>query len=159
MVAIIYFACVFSHAKEIDKKAIKKNAQDRMDQYEEELQNDEHKYPLERKWNSRLSDISIVSTLIAAMVYIIAFLIFSSILGYDEAESKHIFPIVAVDDQSYAIVYNTGDTVILEECTIEDTTIKIYTDKQKIISVDGVEYEIREFSSVSAIGYSSELEE
>lgn len=160
MMVILYLICVFTHRKDINKKEIRKDALQNMRKYLDELLKDEHEYPLERKWSDNFSDSAIVGILISAIVYVSIFFIMFSSLGYDEAKKRDSFPITDIDGQTYAIIYNTGENVILEECTLVDSAsnpvdfkkdipsdvrIDIITQKQRIIGIDGLNYRIIEF--------------
>lgn len=145
---MLYFICIISYGKQIDRKDIRENAEKSLDKYVDELSDDTHEYPLKQDLLNKFSDTAIVSFLISAIAYIVLLLVFAGILGHNKAKTKDIFPVITQDDRTYAIVYTTGENAILEECKIQDDNIEIYTFVQGIISVEGIEYKIQEFKNV-----------
>ena len=78
-------------------------------------------------------------------------LVSCSIQGADAAKNKTQFPIVEYGEDTYAIIYNTNDRVIMEMCILSggngawkddmpDVSIDIDTCKQRIEPVDDLVY-------------------
>lgn len=79
-----------------------------------------------------------------------------SLSGTASAKQRRSFPIYMDGTTSYAIVYITDSTVIMEEAILEDRTIIIDTTKQRILTTDDISYDIKAFDNVSVIKINSE---
>lgn len=82
---------------------------------------------------------------IAGALIITLTLIFQS-LGYYTALQKHSFMVVSEQDKEYVVIYNNGETAILARYEEVDNIID--TGKQKVISVENLEFAIRECGKV-----------
>lgn len=163
--SILFLGCLITHRKEINKREIRQNAYDSIPQHVEDLLKDDHEYPLKKKWSTYFSDSAFIAMLVSAVVYTVFFLFAFNSLGHTAAISKNDFSIINYEDTTYAVIYNTGETVILEQCLITDSEgepvdlpkesksdlhISVYTDMQRIISVEGLEYQILDFKEVNS---------
>ena len=147
----LLLTCIISLGKQVDRKAIRKNTAASLDKHIKELSDNPHKYPLTQNLFNKLSDNTIASCLFSAGIYIILLLILSSVLGHTDAQFKHDFPILRQDNKTYAVIYTTGENAILEECKIDNQNIVIHTYSQKIVSVNGLSYDILEFIDVCKV--------
>lgn len=81
-----------------------------------------------------------VGALILALI-----LIFQS-LGYYTALQKHSFMVVSEIDKQYVVLYNNGETAILARYEENDNIID--TGKQKVVSVENLEFAIKDCGDV-----------
>lgn len=89
---------------------------------------------------------------LTAMIMLIFLMTYS---GMHAAETKTSFPIYSDDSGVYAVVYNNGQSLVLEAATIEHNRITIDTSKQKILSSDNIIYEVLVFDEVETINNDS----
>lgn len=162
--SILFLGCLIKYRKEINKREIRQNAYDTIPQHVEDLLKDDHEYPLKKKWSTYFSDSAFTAMMVSAVVYAVLFMFTFSSLGHAAATSKTDFSIMNYEGTTYAVIYNTGETAILEQCSITDIEgnpldlpkdsksdmhISIYTDMQRIIPFEGLDYQILEFKEVN----------
>ena len=116
------------------------------------LDYDNHKFPLSDLIRNGAKSVLTNKKLKLALVQVVAVVIFClhifSTTGATSAEQKKDFPIISDETGVYAVVYNNGESLILEKAEILEAGITIDITKQKIIPADNVEYEIQVFDSV-----------
>lgn len=164
LVSVLRGICSWMYRKKVNRAEMVRAAQKAAEEYFEEdslalkeqkdkmlteIKNWEKKYPLSQKIENQLSDTFILSFLASAAAYIVLLFIMFAVFGYVEASGKKDFSVMQFDEQTYAVVYNAGDTVVLEKCNIAESEIVIYTNKQRVTSGTGLVYEIFEFEDVS----------
>lgn len=111
-------------------------------------------YPLESllslSFLSKPGNKKYISILIMTLFYVVyIFLVFSIILS--NQTDRRQFSILDMDGTSYAIIYKDQDTYYLDEVEINQGSIKIYTNKQRIISSNDILYEVLTFTSVEKL--------
>ena len=94
---------------------------------------------------SFFSNNTILVIIFNALIVIV--LLFLLIFGAKTTPAKK-FKSVDIDGVKYMAVYTNSETMVLEEAVINGNTVKILTNKQMIIPISGVKYEIVEFESV-----------
>ena len=108
-------------------------------------------YPLEQIHNisirNMFSNKAIKTQLLAVLLMVIVSFITFSSSNYLNVKSQKVFPIIK-NNKQYAIVYQNANYAVLEEATIANKTLFINTTKQKIVSVNELEYELITFDMV-----------
>ena len=56
--------------------------------------------------------------------------------------------ITSADEVEYAIIYNNGDNAIVARCREADNVLTIDSSCQKVVSIEGLEYDIRQYEKV-----------
>lgn len=105
---------------------------------------------LSGKYSIKQPDLKIkkiVASCILPVIIVIAVLIGSFyFLGYEYADNRTQFMIVT--DQNgieYAVIYNSGDNVIVAPCREIKNGLIVDTAFQKVIPIEGLEYEVRRY--------------
>lgn len=79
-------------------------------------------------------------------VIVVAVLILSFyFLGHKHAKSCTQFMITTQNGIEYAVIYNSGDNVIVSPCQASKNVLVIDSSFQKVISLEGLEYEVRQY--------------
>ena len=90
--------------------------------------------------------------IILAVVLCLVILMFSSVyIGSKSASEQKTFYIVDIDNQSYAMIYNNGENMILEKVNLSDDGIAIDINHQKIIPSQNVDMKKYIFEKVDVI--------
>lgn len=106
---------------------------------------------LAQKLHNYLNNKSIIFFIIVIGIYLLIPLIVFSSIGKITAESQTGFYVIEdCESHDYAVIYNNGTELILEEAKIEDETITIDTTKQKIISAKDITLHKRDFLIVKS---------
>ena len=71
--------------------------------------------------------------------------------GQDAARDKKDFSIYSYEGVDYAIIYNNGESAIMEKAAIEGNDIYIDTNCQRITSARDLQYSIYAFENVFPI--------
>lgn len=89
----------------------------------------------------------IVPACLFVVVIVIAVLIGSFyFLGYEYADNRTQFMIVTdQNEMEYAVIYNSGDNVIVVPCREIENGLIVDTAFQKVIPIEGLEYEVRRY--------------
>ena len=152
LVVTFYGIAAIMHRKSINKRHLKKADSSQVKEYIKEWCTNEKKYPMEWDWRHYFNDSNIISTLLASIVYIAMMLCLFSRYGYIDAKNKDAFAVSYHDNGAYVSIYRTDEVAILERCTIvsagDELVVEIDTQKQKIIPMDDIEYEIVSFDEV-----------
>lgn len=154
LILVVLFYCIaaFSHRKSLNRRQLRNADSDRVDEYMQEWADSEKKYPIEWDWRHYFNDKNIISTLLASTVYIAMMLCFFSRFGYLEAKNEDTFAVSYHDNMAYISIYTTDEVVVLERCTIisvgDELVVEIDTQKQRIIPMNDIEYEIINFNEV-----------
>ena len=132
-----------------------------LQQLEEEMSHtDEHRFPI-----SSITDFSIRMLLSNRAIYrmtvgfvaIVTMLVLSfSSAGKTDAKKMTVFPIYTENGDSYAVVYNSGEALVLKSAIVEGSQIRIDVTKQRVISAKEAAYELCNFESVIMIGKDGE---
>ncbi len=120
---------------------------------------EEHNFPLEKLLgNNKLavSDSKIKLILIQLIASMILFVVLISLSGTTAAQKQTQFPIYKDDQGAYAVIYNTGDALILESACIEDERITIDTSRQRVLKFDDISYQLITFEYVETIDVGGE---
>lgn len=75
-----------------------------------------------------------------------------------DIRNDKIYPITIYDNNDYAVIYNDGSIIILEDVVIDGDRIKIYTNSQCLLSPQELPYKIIEFQEVEIIRESIDSE-
>ena len=160
MMGIFYVICYFAYNKKVDRDEIKNKTDEDMRAHLNTLLDTDHERLNQRRWWVFFSDSNIALIIISTILYVLMFFFILGCLSNRAADEMHSFPIVYVEEQSYAVIYNTGENVILEECgffdsdrkpvdlekaDLSDTIIDINTNKQRIVKIEGLSLHIVEF--------------
>ena len=103
------------------------------------------------KIKKALSDKSIKNALMQIFLVVCISSLSFFITNEMNIKNDKTFPITVYDNNDYAVIYNDGNTIIIEDVTIEGNTIKIYTNSQCMLFSQGLSYEIIEFQKVEII--------
>ena len=148
MTMLSYGMFAFAYRKKINRKDILKKAEELSGDFAKDVIASSSKYPLFKEWVNALSDTSLKLIGEHVVLQMIVFLLILYLTGYTTAMEKKEFQVVYEDNQTYVVVYNTGTSAILEECVITEQTMTVNKNKQKIVSTNGLEYEIVEFEDI-----------
>lgn len=155
LVVMFYGIAALMHRKSINKRHLKKTDSVQMREHIKEWYTNDKKYPMEWDWRHYLNDNNIITTILASILYIAMMLCLFSRFGYIEAKKQDIFAVSYHDNGAYVSIYRTDEVAILEKCTIvseeNELVVEIDTQKQKIIPMDEIEYEIIIFDEVKII--------
>lgn len=140
----------------VSLRASKKYKNDDVFERALELTNSEFpKFPFENTKHWKIKNIFRDRTLKSASVLLtvsmLCVLLISSSIGNITATQQKRFPIYCDGSTSYAIVYFSNATVIMEEASVQDETIVIDTTKQRILTTDDLSYNTRVFTNVELI--------
>lgn len=80
-------------------------------------------------------------------------------LGYNEAKDRTQFMITSQSGMEYAVLYNNGNHVVIARCSESGQTLTIDTSSQKVISVEGIAYDIRQYEEVKIDSIPDETKE
>ena len=108
-------------------------------------------YPLSKKFKDIFSDENIKGTAWMMVFQVIALIINIYAIGAVSGRYKDEFGVIHIGEKEYAVVYNTGENYILEECYSEENTIRIYTKNQVIVPLINTEYTIDKYDEVVRI--------
>lgn len=103
------------------------------------------------KIKKTLSDKSIKDALMQIVLIVCISAVSFFITNEIDIKNDKTFPITIYDNNDYAVVYNDGNTIIIEDVVIEENIIKIYTNSQCLLSSQELSYEIIEFQEVEII--------
>lgn len=89
----------------------------------------------------------IVPTCLLVVVIVIAVLIGSFyFLGYEYAADRTQFMIITdQNEMEYAVVYNSGDNLIIAPCREIENCLIVDTAFQRVIPIEGLAYEVRQY--------------
>ena len=129
-------------------KIIEESANGRFDFLEKESDDE---YILDKLLDLKLrevfSDKRIRDILIILAVWISITFVFLYFMDSYSWSNQTILPIVHEEDKCYAIIYANNDFYYLEEVEIKGEKIDVHLTKQKLISKDGVEYQVYTFEN------------
>lgn len=97
--------------------------------------------------------------LVLTLFVVVALLVLFQVFGYQKAEGQTQFMITSADGIEYAIIYNNGDNAIIARCTESDNVLTIDSSFQKVISIEGLEYDIRQYENVEPGPITTEKDE
>ena len=106
---------------------------------------------LDGNFKSFLSDSNckrFIATIIFCLTLIV---VVSSWSGSQSAKTQKSFFVLADNDQTYVLIYNNGESAILEKAEINGNNIIIDTTHQKIVSSIGLDMEKYEYNSVEIV--------
>lgn len=67
-------------------------------------------------------------------------------LGYEYAANRTQFMIVTDQNgMEYAVIYNSGDNVIVARCRKIENSLIVYSSFQRVLPIEGLEYEVRQY--------------
>ena len=89
----------------------------------------------------------IVAACALPVVIVIAMLLGSFyFLGYEYAANRTQFMIVTDQNgMEYAVIYNSGDNVIVARCRKIENSLIVYSSFQRVLPIEGLEYEVRQY--------------
>lgn len=86
--------------------------------------------------------------LVLILFVVAALLVLFQVFGYQKAEGQTQFMITSAEGIEYAIIYNNGDNAIIARCMESDNALTIDSSFQKVVSIEGLEYDIRQYENV-----------
>lgn len=153
---LIYFLPAYYSTKCTKKRYERK---DYLKFADDMLDSKKHTFPIEEiaknGLRSMVSNKKIKLALGQFFAAMVMFIFLMTYAGMHAAETKTSFPIYSDGSGVYAVVYNNGQSLILEAATIEHDRITIDTSKQRIISSDNIVYEVLVFDEVEIINNTS----
>lgn len=135
--------------KKYENQYVLKIVEDMMD-YEK------HRFPVDNiihnGWKVMVSNSKMkyaAGQFVIAMIIVVFLMSYS---GVNSASTKKSFPIYNDASTTYAIVYNNGTEIIMEEAVVNDNSIIIDKSKQKVVESVNISYEVKMFEEVAVIG-------
>lgn len=140
----------------IDKKNIKKEAVQQYNALEIKADVPQAVFPLKKilsgdyslKHPDRKIKRATANFLIIIVFVVTALLICFLFWGSQNAKEQTQFLITSVDGGDYAIIYNNGENAILVRCEEAGNTLTIDSSYQKVVSIEGLDYSIRQYKKV-----------
>ena len=114
------------------------------------ITSDIHKTTSE-KLKKLASDKSIKDALMQIVLIICISAVSFFITNEIDIKNDKTYPITIYDNNDYAVIYNDGNAIILEDVLIDGNKIKIYTNSQCLLSPQELSYKIIEFQEVEII--------
>ncbi|MBR3768071.1 MAG: hypothetical protein IKL10_07530 [Clostridia bacterium] len=161
-ILIILLLKILTEKRILKKKEIKKNCNDAefIIKIYEEINSKEYpfNYVFKNGFRSVLSNSNIIST--CAMILISCFVLccMFSFTKTDYIDESKEFQITTIDGTQYAIVYQNDEQFFLEEIEIkvndaesavENKTLIIYTNRQRIITTEDISISVEEFQKIT----------
>jgi hypothetical protein len=145
-----FFSCVLR----VNRKKIKADAN--LDKKEVlPLYSDLPEFPissiLDGNFKSFLSDSNCKRFIATIMLCLTLVVMASSWSGVQSAKTQKAFFVLDDNDQTYVLIYNNGESAILEKAEINGNNIIIDTTHQKIVSSIGLDMEKYEYESVEIV--------
>ncbi len=104
-----------------------------------------------RNWKLVISNRTVKSIIIQLIIITIAFMISFSYVGYSKAKSQKDFRYVISEEESYVVIYNNGDDLVMKKAFIDADNISIDLSVEKTISVNDVVIYKKSFSKVDIV--------
>ena len=136
------------------KKKLKNDEEGAAAKIEKLAEENKKRYPVEWIFKSKAEELFNNKTIILAVVLVVVCLAYAFAIFSDASEAetvaKKTFSVLDVDGQTYVITYNSDTTYYLNKAEIgrDRNSIRIYTQKQRIVVSDDMVYDIVEFNSV-----------
>lgn len=137
----------------ISKKKIIAQGNNKMIMFRENIKKAEYPIDKVRKYGikSCFTNSAVYLMFIDLIMIIFLSLMFLTICQSSTIEEQKQFKTLLIDDTQYVVVYSNTEKMILEEATITDGIVSIYTSKQRIVSVDTYPYEVVTFEKTIRI--------
>ena len=142
--------------KKIKKDILNRNIRDILDE-----NSFKKEYPLLALFikGDGISNYMIITQIIITVLVFI-FLIFTYGMGLNNTQqTKKEFQITNIDGIQYAIVYYSDNTYYLTKADIDEETLTIYTEEQRIISTSDISFSVQTFDKVMKVEETEEVEE
>lgn len=145
-----FLSCVLGLNRKKIKADAKLDEEDIFSSY-----NDDSEFPIDSILNgnfkSFLSDSNCKRFIVTIIFCLILIVITFSWTGVQSAKTQKAFFVLDDNDQTYVLIYNNGESAILEKAEINGNNIIIDTTHQKIVSSIGLDMEKYEYESVEIV--------
>lgn len=157
--ALLWILFVMREKKVLNKKKINQETQENQSDVQNQFRDTKADYPivtLLMKWKG-VPNSAIISCCVPLCISLFLF-INPYISGNPNATTdKDSFQIVSIDDACYAVVYRENDLYFLEKAVVADNTITIYTNEQRILTLEDASFTVYTFKKENILKSESEV--
>lgn len=145
--ASLWFLFVIQEKTVLNKQKANQETQENQSNVQSHFTDTETDYPLFtllRKWKGIPNSI-IISYCIPLCISILLLVNPYTAGNSSATTSKDSFQIVSMDNAYYAVVYRENDLYFLEKAVVTDDTITIYTNEQRILTLEDASFTVYTF--------------
>ncbi len=155
---LLWMFFVMHEKNVLNKQKAKQETQENESNAQIQLMDTKRDYPLLtllRKWKG-ISNSAIIYYCISLSVSLFIFVNPYAVENPNVTTNKDSFQIVSIDDAYYAVVYRENDLYFLEKAVVTDNTITIYTNEQRILTLEDASFTVYTFEKENIFKSESE---
>ncbi len=157
-ITLLWILFVIHEKTVLNKQKANQKTQENESNAQTQLTDMKREYPLFallRKWEG-IPNSTIIWCCIALFISFFVYINPYTVGNSNVTTNKDSFQIVSIDDAYYAVVYRENDLYFLEKAVVTDNTITIYTNEQRILTLEDASFTVYTFEKENIFKSESE---